>query len=825
MTVRSHRLKVALRVPLPALSILLGIFVLTAGAAPSEQTHKLLVTVVDENGIPVAAVRLLLERVNTQSVSRRETDYAGRHEFGDLPAGVYHLRVEKEGFYAVVLNDVRVGETEILEITLNHQQEFAEVVQVVYSPPAIDPAKTATSEHLSSQEIIALPYPTTRDLRNALPLLPGVLQDATGQVHVNGAATSQILDQLDGFNITHPTSGLLALRVSVDALRSIEVLGSRYSAEYGKGSGGVLDLATGMGDDRYRFSATDFIPSLQSRKGIHLDNWTPRVNFSGPLRRGKAWFYQAAEGEYGLTIFEELPAGADRAHLGRASYLARAQVNLKSANLLTASFLANYLHSDHAGLSPFNPLPTTLDQRQTAYLITVKDQSYLSNHMLLEMGAGFSQFRDEQRPLGSLPYVLRPEGSSGNFFRTADGRAHRLQWIANLSLPAAQWHGRHEFRLGTDIDRISYRQLFDRRAISIQREDGTRSREITFVGSPRFRRNNVEVSGYAQDRWSLSDRLLLELGLRFDWDQIVRSALVSPRFASSYLLTREGDTKLAAGIGLFPDAPNLDFLARPLAGQRFDVFYAANGQTPLGAPVATSFQINQRNIRTARALNWSVGVEHKLRSPLYLRVEFVQKRGGKGFAYVNANPGQLTGPFELRSIRRDRFDSFQATVRRTFKGNYEVLASYTRSATRSNALLDFTIDNPILSPQAGGRLPWDAPNRFLSWGWLPLVKKFDLAYSLEWRDGYPFSVLDQDYRLVGSPNARRFPTSFLLNVHVERRFRLLHYQWALRAGFNNVTNRHNPSAVNNNVDSPQFLTFAGLQRRTFTGRIRFLGRK
>jgi len=47
----------------------------------------------------------------------------------------------------------------------------------------------------------------------------------------------------------------------------------------------------------------------------------------------------------------------------------------------------------------------------------------------------------------------------------------------------------------------------------------------------------------------------------------------------------------------------------------------------------------------------------------------------------------------------------------------------------------------------------------------------------------------------------------------------------LRAGFNNVTNRQNPTVVNNNLDSPKFLTFGGTEHRVLTGRVRFIGRK
>src|SRR5207302_600167 len=124
---------------------------------------------------------------------------------------------------------------------------------------------------------------------------------------------------------------------------------------------------------------------------------------------------------------------------------------------------------------------------------------------------------------------------------------------------------------------------------------------------------------------------------------------------------------------------------------------------------------------------------------------------------------------ELTNIREDRYDALQVTARRTFKGSYFVLGSYTRSSARSNAVIDFSIDNPIFSPQGGGPLAWDAPNRFLSWGLLPFVKRFDLAYSLDWRTGYPFSLVNENQELVGSPNSQRFPSYLSLNLHLERR--------------------------------------------------------
>jgi hypothetical protein len=799
------------------------------------------VTVADENGVAVASARVTLIAVGG-AIAKGETDFAGRRQFLELSPGHYEIVVEKEGFYAVhATAGLGGGETQTLEITLPNQQEYRESVKVTESPPAIDPEQTAATETLKSREVINVPYSTTRDIRNSFSLLPGVLPGSPGQVHLNGSGSNQIFTRLDGFNISQPLTGLLDLRVSADAVRSIEVNGSRMSPEFGKGSGGALSLETGMGDDFYRFSATDFVPSLQSRKGIHVESLTPRITFSGPLRRGKAWFYDALDGEYDLTIIKELPAGADQAPLWRFSNLAKVQINLTAGNLLTTSFLANRVHAPRAGLTALSPLETTTDQTASACLATVKDQAYFQGGTLLEIGFGSSQYNSDVQPRGTLPYLIRPEGTSGNFFEASEARARRWQGIARLFLPPAQWHGRHQFDLGADLDRITDEQFVTRSNILIFREDGTIGRQAAFSAIPGFGENNFEASGYLQDHWSVTDRWLVSGGLRLDWDEIIRSALWSPRLASTYLLTRDRQTKLTLGIGLVYDATNLELLSRTRQGVRCDYFSPPAGLTPacpaaLASPplTLTTFQANTSALQAPQFLNWSAGLERKLIEGLYLKVEYIGKRGRHGSDYEQTSlpigflcPTVCPNPLVLQNHRRDHYDAGTVTLRYTFRQGYMLLGSYTRSAARSNAVLDPRPDNLLLlnGPQAGGRLPWDAPNRFLSWGWLPLPRKFAFAYTLDWRTGHPFSVADQNQQLVGLPDSLRFPDYFSLNAHVERRFPLFGFQWALRGGFDNVTGRANPTVVNNNVDSPQFLTFSGIRGRALTGRIRLLGRK
>ena len=139
--------------------------------------------------------------------------------------------------------------------------------------------------------------------------------------------------------------------------------------------------------------------------------------------------------------------------------------------------------------------------------------------------------------------------------------------------------------------------------------------------------------------------------------------------------------------------------------------------------------------------------------------------------------------------------------------------------------MDVSIDDPLLVGDNEGRLPWDTPNRLLTWGIFALTEKNSLAYLLEWRDGFPFNVVDDEGRFVGKLSERRFPTYINLNLHWERRFLFRRYHWAWRAGFNNLANRLNPNVVNNNTSSRRFLEYSGGQHRAFVMRIRWLGRQ
>lgn len=814
------------------------------------------VVVTDENGDVVRSAHIFLQAASG-ATAQCLTDFNGRCQFPSLQSGTYKLRVEKERFYALEEPSVEIAPGGKIEVSISRQQEVKETVDVHESPPQIDAAQVAAQESISGLDVINIVYPDTNDYRNALNFIPGVIQDQSGQPHIAGAETYQSVTLLDGFNVTQPANGQLLVRVSTDAFRSIQVEPSREPAEDGKGSGGVLNLNTNNGDDHFRFFATDFIPSVQDKHGLRFDQFLPRLTYSGPIVKKKIWFYDGLDGEIDQVIYTELPAGQDSDHIYRVGNLFKILSNVTNRDIVTTSFLVNALNDQYYGLSPLSPQKANPEETESAYVASVNEQHYFPGKELLEAGIGFNQYNVRTTPYGTSPYFVNSDDEAGgNYYLSAETHADRWQGIANVFLPTHDWHGRHDFKFGVDLDRISYNAQYARLPISFLNmptslTSGNEcltppapnagfhcSRYSTFGPAPLHYQYNTEVSGYLEDRWGVTNRLLIEPGVRLDWDEIVRHAEIAPRLAGTYVLDNAANTKFSAGIGLIYDATPIFLIARPYAGTRQDCFFGIRSISPkcnagvVAQHVNTSFTVISDTLQMPRFVNWSVGIEKKLPYALYMKAEFIQKRGTRGFAY-NTSDTIADGvmDFTLQNARDDHYDAFQIALRHNFKENFTLMGSYTRSSTRSNEPLDFNVDNPILTSQQPGPYPWDAPNRFLSWGYLPFFKlpilhQTELAYSMEARSGFPYSLFNDQAQLISKVGEYRFPEYFTLNLQLEKRFHFMGYYLALRGGFDNITGRCDPFVVNNVIDANHpNATFTACLGRAFTSRIRLLEHK
>ena len=142
--------------------------------------------VIDENQVAIAGARVWI------GSHAALTDHAGSFALELDEAGEQKISAQREGFFLLRERPVRLqpGENQVT-LVLNNQREVLDSVEVTYSPPDINPEETAAGEQLTASEVMGIPYANTNNLRNVMPTLPGVVQDAQGGVHIQGGSTDQ----------------------------------------------------------------------------------------------------------------------------------------------------------------------------------------------------------------------------------------------------------------------------------------------------------------------------------------------------------------------------------------------------------------------------------------------------------------------------------------------------------------------------------------------------------------------------------------------------------------------------------------------------------
>jgi len=792
--------------------------------------------VVDEDETPVAGARITV-RCGQAPAVEAYSEPSGAFQFSLAAPGECLLDVDRTGYFQVRNRPLAVaGPLTETTIALNTEREVFQSVTVGDSPAPVDPAQTLGAQRLSGTEVNDIPYPASHSLRNAMKLMPGVIQDPTGGLHFQGGAEYQTRYMLDGFDITDPIDGRYATRLAVEGVRSVDFDATRESANLGNGSAGTLRIQTENGTDRFHSTATNFIPGVDTNGGLHLGDWTPRAGISGPIVKGHAWFSDSFDGEYNSGVLTGLPKGQNTNASWAAGNLLHTQVNLTPTNILFTDLLTDFDHQAHYGLGVLDPISTTRTLGDRQVIAAVKESHLWSDGAALEAGFAWQDVVRDGTPQGDGPYVVAPQGRSGNYFVRSRETGRRSQVFTNYFPRVRHFAGRHQFAAGADAQRLDYTAAFQRSGYELVNLAGLPLFETTFRGSGDFERPGASFATYLSDHWQPSGRLTIDAGVRQDWDELVRQTAVSPRVAGSYAPFNNARTKVTAGYSIVHDATNMALFSRPLDQQAVTVPYV-NGVP--GTPLVTTF-VPGHNLKLPRYDKWSAGGQHDFGHRISASADWLRKRGSDGFVYAPGGaPGPVTvqpvllgygfgGTYALTNQRRDAYDEVALVARQTFGDQYGWMASYVRSRAASNAVLDVSVDQPLQVLNNLGRMPWDAPNRFLGWGYFPLPlirnKQWALAVLADYRTGFPFAVTSDSGAVVGPVDGHRYPSNFDLNISIERRFHFAGYRLALRVGANNITAHMNPTAVNAVVGAPQYLQFFGDEGRHFVLRIRFFGR-
>jgi hypothetical protein len=398
--------------------------------------------------------------------------------------------------------------------------------------------------------------------------------------------------------------------------------------------------------------------------------------------------------------------------------------------------------------------------------------------------------------------------------------------------------GTHQFRVGIDAENSSLDQTVLRHSLSVVRADDSPVREIDFQGSGRQIAGNLEVYSYATDHWNLNGRVTFDIGFRTQWNRLTGSTPAAPRVAASWVPWKKATTKFSAGWGVYYDSIPLGLLALGEDQSSITTFFPPAGIfAAQPAQMQSVYLVQIHDLRTPRFTVTSAAAESALPHGFLARVDLTSRQGSRGFSFDQYLVSPVLNEYIANNSEHADYRAAEVTLRRTFRAKYQWAASYTRSSARSSAVIGYTIENPLLTPQAGGPEPWDEPNRFLMWGWAPIQKKWfpgvfqrivgdtDLQLLTDYHTGFTFNSTTENGYLAGAPNSLRFPDFFSVNLALERRFQFRGYLWAWRVGAVNVFARSNPNSVNSDYDSPEYLKFQRGQGRALNFRLRFIGRK
>ncbi len=309
----------------PALALWLSLLVLAAIPSPGFTQSR--VTTADVTGVVLDPSRAVIPSARVM-VTHRETntarsaiaDGAGRFLIPSLAPGTYQATASATGFAERILDDflIAIGSVVDLEITLQIAGVSATVV-VPEPSLRVDGRRTVLSEVVSPQQIERLPT-NGRDFIAFTLITPGVSNDRTPQQGAaatsgltfagqRGRANSILVDGLD--NNDTAVGGVRAV-FSQEAVREFQVLTSSFSAEFGKASGGIVNIVTRSGTNDPQGSAFFFVRDEHLNAREYFEKFNPsgapvqrpkasygQLQFggtaSGPLRRDSTFYYAAFE--------------------------------------------------------------------------------------------------------------------------------------------------------------------------------------------------------------------------------------------------------------------------------------------------------------------------------------------------------------------------------------------------------------------------------------------------------------------------------------------------------------------------------------------------
>jgi hypothetical protein len=605
-------------------------------------------------------------------------------------------------------------------------------------------------------DVAMLPNNTFDDV---LPLLPNVVRGPDGMINVAGARAPQGQMLVNGLSQNDPVMGEPDIMLPLEPIGSVQVFTNEYPSEFGRATGGLTVIHMRSGDDTFHANFNSFDPRLQfSHRGISgVEAWEPNLGVSGPVVKGRLWFYQGLDYRFVRNSFDTLVGSQDNKYNAVLSW-SSLDWAVSPIHRATIAVDVDPQTTDHNNITAFTPASTVPAFRRGGVRTSVSDRLVLGAATTLESNAQAASLPTRVTPDGSDAYVVAHDVTRGNYFNAQDRSASRIELSETLTHEIGHGASQHIVKVGADVAAVGFHATNESGAVEMLRSDGSLARLIQFAGSGHEAAHSVESAAFVQDTWTPSASVTIDLGIRYDTATLAAGGVFAPRVGATWKVGER--PTIGAGGGLFSDKLMLATGAFPQLQTRLVTEF-----DPAGAPAgSTETYVNRLDgaLAIPRASAWHFQFDHKFERGFIARLTY-QQRSGTFEPVVNVVNGAAAGnALALSSTGTSRARSIETTFGyRSPSSGQSAYFSYVHASTRGD-LNDFSsiegnMKEPFVQANEVGPMSADVPNRLLAWGLIKLPAEIQIAPFMELRNGFPYSAVDEAWRFVGPRDSRRYP--------------------------------------------------------------------
>ena len=301
------------------------IFALNAQSIHAQSTATLQGTVSDPSGSVVAGAKITVRNQATGFDRVTQTDDSGIYQVAALPVGVYRVEVQARGFGTQAARDVtlQVSQTVVQNFQLK-VTDVSQEVTVTGSTLGVETTTITVGQVIDQKTVQEIPL-NGRHFVDLGLLIPGSVTPpqigfltaplrGQGSFAFNTAGNREdtVNFMINGINLNDQVQNQITFQPSINTVQEFKVDNSTFSAEYGRSSGAIANIATRSGSNSFHGEAFEFLRNEALDARNFFDRTKPpfkRNQFGGalggPIVKDRAFFFASYEGlrqRQGLTL-------------------------------------------------------------------------------------------------------------------------------------------------------------------------------------------------------------------------------------------------------------------------------------------------------------------------------------------------------------------------------------------------------------------------------------------------------------------------------------------------------------------------------------------